>query len=316
MEAFEHENGSFWTPMVSTQSWGTLDAIALAASYLSELELPIARIGVEPAFLPADAFRYLVAAMPNSRLVEAHFALERLRACKSAAELELVEYASSAVVDSMLATFKRALPGMSKREISNILLHEEVRRDLDFEYCLISAGTALNRAPSDYRVKLGDIMSLDSGGRYKGFVGDLCRMGIVGGDPDQELNDLLAEVEEVQQVARRPIKAGAMGGEIFAAAEAVIRRSKVRSHIDFLAHGVGIIGHEAPRLTSHSPLRYHGDDEQLPLEAGMVLSLETTMSHPRRGLIKLEDTLAVTEHGFEAYGDHGRGWNVVGAGPS
>jgi Xaa-Pro aminopeptidase len=313
MEAFENENGRFWTPIVSTRSWGTLDAMALASSYLSELGLPVARIGVELAFLPADAFHHLTAAMPDSRIVDAHLPLERLRACKSVAELELVEYASRAVVDAMLATFKRTVPGMSKREIANILLHEEVRRDLDFEYCLISAGTTLNRAPSDYRVRPGDIMSLDSGGRHKGFIGDLCRMGIVDASPDQELEDLLAEVEDVQQVARRPIKAGATGAEIFAAAEAVLRRSKVRSHIDFMAHGVGIIGHEAPRLTSHSPLHYQGIDEHLPLKTGMVLSIETTMAHPRRGLIKLEDTLAVTENGFEAYGDNGRGWNVAGA---
>ena len=38
-----------------------------------------------------------------------------------------------------------------------------------------------------------------------------------------------------------------------------------------------------------------GVDAAQPLEAGMVLSIETTMLHPRRGFIKLEDTVAVTE---------------------
>jgi Xaa-Pro aminopeptidase len=41
----------------------------------------------------------------------------------------------------------------------------------------------------------------------------------------------------------------------------------------------------------------------------MVLSVETTLLHPVRGFIKLEDTLAVTETGYEAFGDEGRGWN-------
>jgi hypothetical protein len=31
--------------------------------------------------------------------------------------------------------------------------------------------------------------------------------------------------------------------------------------------------------------------------------------HPRRGFIKLEDTVAVTETGWDAFGDKGRGWN-------
>ncbi len=45
----------------------------------------------------------------------------------------------------------------------------------------------------------------------------------------------------------------------------------------------------------------------------MVLSIETTLMHPSRGFIKLEDTLAVTDDGYEAYGDHGRGWNSTRA---
>ena len=46
----------------------------------------------------------------------------------------------------------------------------------------------------------------------------------------------------------------------------------------------------------------------------MVVSVETTMRHPTRGFIKLEDTVAVTDDGWEAYGDHGRAWNRGGVG--
>ncbi len=44
----------------------------------------------------------------------------------------------------------------------------------------------------------------------------------------------------------------------------------------------------------------------------MVLSVETTMHHPRRGFVKLEDTVAVTADGFEMFGEAGRGWNRGG----
>jgi Xaa-Pro aminopeptidase len=44
----------------------------------------------------------------------------------------------------------------------------------------------------------------------------------------------------------------------------------------------------------------------------MVLSVETTMMHPRRGFIKLEDTVAVTADGHTMFGDRGRGWNRGG----
>ena len=49
-----------------------------------------------------------------------------------------------------------------------------------------------------------------------------------------------------------------------------------------------------------------------PLEPGMVISIETTLQHPRRGFIKLEDTVAVTETGFEIFGEGARGWNRGG----
>ncbi len=37
------------------------------------------------------------------------------------------------------------------------------------------------------------------------------------------------------------------------------------------------------------------------------------MLHPARGFIKLEDTLAVTETGYELFGSAGRGWNRSGS---
>jgi Xaa-Pro aminopeptidase len=42
----------------------------------------------------------------------------------------------------------------------------------------------------------------------------------------------------------------------------------------------------------------------------MVVSVETTMKHSRRGFIKLEDTVAVSATGYEMFGESGRGWNM------
>ena len=79
---------------------------------------------------------------------------------------------------------------------------------------------------------------------------------------------------------------------------------------------MGLISHEAPRLTGRGPVPYPAYDADLPLETGMVISIETTILHPRRGYIKLEDTVAVTETGSEGFGDGGRGWNRGGVGVS
>ena len=64
-----------------------------------------------------------------------------------------------------------------------------------------------------------------------------------------------------------------------------------------------------PRLTNRTRDPYKPEDARLPLESRMVLSVETTLQHPRRGFIKLEDTVAVTEIGHEVYGDRAHGWN-------
>ena len=208
----------------------------------------------------------------------------------------------------MLAVIGSHGPGATKLELTEALRREEVNRGLTFEYCLITAGTSHNRAPSDQVWGQGDILSLDSGGNYKGYIGDLCRMAIHG-EPDAELVDLLAGIDEIQMAARKPIRAGALGGDIYASAGEVMHRSPGGNSLEFVAHGMGLISHEAPRLTGRGPVPYPPEDFGRPLETGMVISIETTLLHPRRGFIKLEDTVAVTKDGWEAFGDYGRGWN-------
>ena len=89
-----------------------------------------------------------------------------------------------------------------------------------------------------------------------------------------------------------------------------MRGSKQLPHFDFLAHGMGLVSHEAPHLTGKGVVPYPATDEDLPLESGMVISIETAILHPKRGFIKLEDTVAVTESGWEGFGDNCRSWNV------
>ena len=309
MESYEKDLGKFWTPSFQT-SRATLNSTQLAIDHLKKLGAK--RVGVERAFLPADAAELMARELPGVTFVEAHLVFERLRARKTREELDLLRSASELVVDSMLAVIASHGPGATKAEVVEALRREEVNRGLTFEYCLITAGTSLNRAPSEQVWGAGDIMSIDSGGNYKGYIGDLCRMAIQG-EPDSELEDLLAEVDEIQQAARKPIRANANGGEIYASAGEVLKRSSRANSIEFVAHGMGLISHEAPRLTAHGPVPYPAYDSDRPLESGMVISIETTIADPRRGFIKLEDTVAVTDQGWEAFGDRGRGWNRAGA---
>jgi Xaa-Pro aminopeptidase len=311
MESYEKDHGKFWTPSFQTAG-ATLDSAQRVVDHLRKLAPSLKRVGVERGFLPADAAELMARELSEVTFVEAHLPLERLRARKTKEELDLLRAASELVVDSMLAVIASHGPGATKTELVEALRREEVNRGLTFEYCLLTAGTSLNRAPSDQVWKAGDILSLDSGGNYKGYIGDLCRMAIQG-KPDSELEDLLGEVDAIQMAAREPIRSGANGGEIYVSAGEVLKRSSRANSIEFVAHGMGLISHEAPRLTAHGPVRYPAYDVDRPLESGMVISIETTIAHPRRGFIKLEDTVAVTDAGWEAFGDRGRGWNRAGA---
>jgi Xaa-Pro aminopeptidase len=311
LEAFGHDEGVFWPQVVSTRHWGTTDAIGAAAAYVTRIVGDRVRIGTERAFLPLDAADALRHELPRADFAEAYFVLEELRRIKSPAELDLLRLGSEAVVEAMQTVFGTMAPGMSKADLVERLRSEETARGLIFEYCLITAGTSCNRAVGTQTLAPGDIVSLDSGANLRGWVGDLCRMGILG-QPDSQLEDLLSDVDGIQQAARQQIRPGATGQEIFAAAAEAIGRTAHGGYCDFLAHGMGLVAHEAPRLTDSGPVPYPADGPDRPLEPGVVISVETAIRHPVRGYIKLEDTVAVTSTGCVGFGDDARGWNRPG----
>ena len=181
--------------MQQANSSGSVDTMQKAIDHLRKSGVKARSIGAELAFLPVDAGTVLRDAFADSEIKDALFVLERLRAIKRPEELAKLRIASERVIDSMLAVIASHGPGASKAELTEALRREETSRGLTFEYCLITAGTSLNRAPSDQKWGDGEILSLNSGGNYHGYIGDLCRMAIHG-EPDAELEDMLAEIED------------------------------------------------------------------------------------------------------------------------
>jgi Xaa-Pro aminopeptidase len=311
LETFQLQAKPVWTPETKTSVNNSPDAINQAIDYIRKAGLKTKRIAFEFGFMPYDAAKILHDAFPDADYVDALFVLEAQRAVKSANELKMLKIASAGVIDSMSAVIAKHGPGSTKKELVEALRREETNRGMTFEYCLITTGTSLNRAPTDQVWGKGEILSLDSGGNYHGYIGDICRMAIHG-EPDAELVDFLGEIETIQRTAFKAAKPGALGKEIYAAAEPLVHKSKHRAYLDFLAHGMGVVSHEAPRLQPNSPMKYPDAHSNTPLEAGMVISVETTILHPTRGFVKLEDTVIVTDTGHEVYGEGIRGWNRGG----
>ncbi len=303
-EQEEQRRAGVWVPNVLDEGRTSAGVGEIVAREASRLQAGSGTIAVELPFLPADALLALQRRLPGAHLIDATPLLEELRIIKQPYELALLKEASERVVAAMLATYARSVPGITTREVVALLQEEEAKRELAFDYCLVATARSFFRAPSEDRWESGTSISTDSGGSRQGYLGDLARMAVFG-EPTALMRELLEEVDTAQQAARRPIRPGALYTEVNAAAAEALQHLPHRAEIDFEAHGMGLVNHEAP----HVELAQEGDDRRLA--AGMVLSIETTLRNSEVGFVKLEDTVVVTESGWEAYGDTGRGWNIV-----
>ncbi len=309
MESHEHAANPFWVPLFVPEFWGSIDTMTAVAAHLAGSSAR--RIGIEPSFLPKDGFDTLAAGVPGATFADASPMLAELRMVKTPAELALVRAATELTSAAMQATIAASGEGADKSAIIDRLRVEETTRGLHFEYCLLTLGASHVRARSPQRWQAGEVLSIDSGANLHGYVGDICRMGVQG-EPDAELEDLLAEVDAVQQAAFAAVAPGRTGTEIVTAASEVLRQGPNAEVSDFFTHGMGLVAHEAPFLMTNHPVAYDGTDAETPLAPGMVLSIETTLLHPARGFIKLEDTVAVTADGCELFGADSRGWTRGG----
>ena len=219
MERGEHANRPFWTPSFHPAASGTLDAAAIAVEHLQQhrqgRRADRHRAG---ASCRSDA---LAAARPSGWRARASSTrpgcCERLRAIKTPAELGKLREASELITDSMLATIGWAREGTTKAEIIERLRREETGRGLHFEYCLLTLGAEpqprrLRRRPGSPARCSRSIRAATS--RATSAIS--ARMGVLG-EPDAELQDLLAEVDAVQQAAFAKVRAGALGGDVIAA---------------------------------------------------------------------------------------------------
>jgi Xaa-Pro aminopeptidase len=298
-----------WPERVATISWSAGESARVAAEYLKSTGLVAPRIALEFELWPVAAWEILRTELPSATFIDATEILEELRSVKTEAELNNLRNAAAGIVDSMLATFRWVRPGVTETEIVQQLRMEQTLRGLDFDFALITTGPTFGRAPSQRKITNQEILSLDTGGHYRGYLADMARMAVLG-EPTAMMNDLLAEVLCVQEAARTAIRPGTLGNVIYETALRALKSCPHRNDMRFVAHGIGLIAHEAPRLTATGPVPYADKHAQRPLEAGMVISIETHVKHLEIGFVKLEDTVAVTSSGWEAYGDWGRGWNV------
>jgi Xaa-Pro aminopeptidase len=309
-EAWGLEVFPVWIPNIVTRSWTSVDSAAVAAEFIRQAGLTSGRIAIELSFFPTDAMDALRSELPNTTFIEALPILEELRAVKTKQELEYLKTGAAAIVDSMLATFQSAKPGITEAQLVEDLRLEQSHRGLTFDYALIASGLTFGRAPSNRAWNPGETLSLDTAGYCHGYLADMARMAVMG-QPTRLMEELLQEIRFVQDQTRIAIVPGQPGREVYEAGRRAKEQCKFGKSFGFVVHGMGLISHEAPRLQHNDEFGYEAAHAEHPLEAGIVLSIETGIKHPEAGFIKLEDTVVVTDTGWEAYGDWGRDWNEV-----
>ena len=96
-------------------------------------------------------------------------------------------------------------------------------------------------------------MSIDRGGNYHGYIGDICRMAIQG-EPDAELNDLWPRSSRSSGWDSRRCGPAPWAANFMPPREPLVKSRRHHNDLEFLAHGMGMVSHEAPRLTDRGPV--------------------------------------------------------------
>ncbi len=292
-----------WIANRPTASRGTIRAAEVAAEATRRLGLAEATIGVELPFLPADAFLLLQRALPRAKFVDATPVLDELRAVKSPTELTHLRTVYDRTAEAIQAAFASGRPGITTAAIADRVRQEMAGRGLAFLWAFTCAGPGTLRAPSQAGWERGRVLQIDAGGEDRDYLADICRMGCLG-QPPALARDLHSACLEVQNRVREQVRAGLLCRELLIEGERAVRQHPFAGYGRFVAHGIGMVSHEQPEITPTNAR---------PLEAGMVLSIETEFIHPEVGHVKIEDAVAVTGNGCEGLGDLGREWQIVPA---
>lgn len=268
-----------------------------------------ASLGAEPLRLRMLELRLLEAAAPGVRLVSAAAALEPLRLCKQAGEVEAMRQAVRVAEAALEATLPQIRRGMQERELAAELTLQLLRAGSESELPfspIVACGphSALpHHSAGERRLAPGDLLILDWGATVSGYISDLTRTFGVG-----EIDPELARVHEIVQQAnaagRWAARPGAACGDVDAAARAIIEAAGYGERfIHRTGHGIGLEAHEPP---------YIRQGEALPLAPGMTFTVEPGIYLPGRGGVRVEDNLLITLDGGESLSACARELRSVG----
>ena len=286
-----------------------VDAFRKATQALGLTRSAGKRIGVEPRQLRLLEFSYAKAGAPEADFPDASEALSQLRLRKDKAEVDAMRCAVKIAQDSLEAVIPLIKIGMTERELAGELVIQLFKHGSDTELPfspIVSGGPNSanpHASPSDRKLQAGDMLVVDWGAAYGGYISDLTRTFAVG-EVDAECRKIHKIVQEANAAGRAAGKPGAPCAHVDIAARTVIENSGYGKYFNHrTGHGIGMEAHEDPYM--------RGDNMQL-LEAGMAYTVEPGIYLTNRNGVRIEDNLVITESGAESLSNMPREIRVVG----
>ena len=267
------------------------------------------RVGVEPRQLRLLEFRYVRDGAPEADYPDASDVLSGLRLRKDSTEVDAMRRAVKIAQDALEATIPFIKIGLTEKEIAAELVMQLLKHGSDSELPfapIVSGGpNAANphASPSDRKLQAGDLLVVDWGAAYDGYISDLTRTFAVG-QVEDEYKKIHKIVQDANAAGRAAGKPGVPCAAVDKAARDVIEQAGYGVYFTHrTGHGIGMEGHEEPYM--------RGDNMQL-LEPGMAYTVEPGIYLPGRNGVRIEDNVVVTESGADILSDMPREIRVVG----
>lgn len=280
--------------------WQVDDAVEAAGAFLKrmleEWGMEAARVRID-SNIPLAFYRKLTEALPQAAFVEGESIILGLRSVKDGREIEMLRAAQRIADAAFLELLDRLHAGMSEREAA-----------LDFEFAarrlgadklsfpsIVASGPngALPHAqPGDRTFAFGDLVVFDFGVVKDGYCSDTTRV-VSFGEPTLEQRRAYDAVRAAHEEAAARIRPGMTGKFVHELAEGVLAEAGFAGKMGHgLGHGVGLQIHELPNLNLRN---------EVPLEAGSVVTIEPGVYLEGEFGIRLEDCGVLTEEGFQSF---------------
>lgn len=279
-------------------------ACEVLARVVDERGLRRARIALDGRGLTREQHEKVEDSLPNATVVDGEALVSRIRMVKTAVEIERLERAAKLASRALAATLAIAEPGVSERELHRHYTAQVASGGGVPGFAVINAGRRSGHThslPSDYRLQAGDVVKCDVGGTVDLYHSDIGRT-IVVGPAEPELERAHAALVAGLRAGIAAVRPGVLPREIFEIAVQTVRDSGLPSYRrHHVGHGIGIEMYDPPLLVEDGDGASPGADE--PLEAGMVINVETPhYVLGRHGMIA-EDTVVVTQDGARYLSD-------------